>query len=223
MTNGGNMAKEKKAVEKAVNTRTSARRRMLQDFMKNEIFNAVVDAVEKHQWAIISMDEIASEIGGSKGTIYYYFKSKNDLMVAMWLHLHRQMTEVLLPIYQDTALDAEAKMTKYIHTFVKLYCGYWRLTRAIWTNSLFIIKWDEGTGKELLKERRVVIKAIMRMIANLNPKQKIKAEVLDIKARAVLHSLEAISIWYREPFHMTIDEVADLMTGMIMNGIRGKR
>jgi AcrR family transcriptional regulator len=217
------MANEKKVMVKTANTRTTARRRMLQDFMKNEIFNAVVDAVEKHQWAIISMDEIASEIGGSKGTIYYYFKSKNDLMVAMWLHLHMQMTEVLLPIYQDPSLDAETKMTKYINTFVKLYCGYWRLTRAIWTNSLFIVKWDEGTGKELLKERRVVIKAIMRMIANLSPKKKYNADVLDIKARAVLHSLEQISIWYREPFHMTVDEVAEMMTDMIMNGLLGKR
>jgi AcrR family transcriptional regulator len=217
------MANARKTTGKAGNARTSARRRMLQDFMKNEIFNAVIDAVEKHQWAVISMDEIASEIGGSKGTIYYYFKSKNDLMVAMWLHLHMQMTEVLLPIYKDQSLDAETKMAKYIHTFVQLYCGYWRLTRAIWTNSLFIIKWDEGTGKELLKERRIVIKAIMRMIADLTPGKKCRADVLETRARTVLHTMEAISIWYREPYHMTADEVADMMTDMIMDGIRGKQ
>jgi AcrR family transcriptional regulator len=216
------MMSEKRIAEKTANTRTSARRQMLQDFMKNEIFNGVVDAVEKHNWSIISMDEIASEIGGSKGTIYYYFKSKNELMVAMWLHLHRQMTEVLLPIYKDTSLDAETKLEKYVHTYVQLMCRYWRLTLAIWTNSLFIVKWDESTGRELLKERRIVVKAIMRMIADLNPRQKYRADVLETMARAVLHNIESTSIWYREPFHMTVDEVAGLITNMIMDGIRPK-
>lgn len=195
------------------------RRQLLQDFMKVEIYNAAVDAVEKHGWSTISMDEIASEIGGSKGTIYYYFKSKNDLMTGMWLYLFNEISAVLLPIYKDNTLDPETKLRKYIWNYVMHMCKWWRFSKTIWSNALFINRWDEATDKTLLKARKNAVGNCSKMIAALNVGREANEERSSHEALALVNCIESLVVWYREPYALSRKQVAELLTEMLMYGI----
>jgi len=212
------LVKGKKVV--SINQGTVNRRQRMHDLIKTEIFNAVIDAMEKRNWSVISIDEIANEIGGSRGTIYHYFKNKSELMSAMWLYLHRLMTDELAPIYHDANLESAEKLEKYIYNYVRLMCRNWRITRVIWTNAQFIIRWDNQTGQELLDERISAIIAVRKMITALRPGCQYPKEVLETEARSILAFLDAIIVWYEEPYHMTADEVAKMVTNRMMNGLK---
>lgn len=205
--------------EMSVNSGTVKRRQIMHDIIKTEIFNAVADVMEKRNWSVISIDEIANEIGGSRGTIYHYFRTKSELMSALWLHLHRKMTDVLAPIYHDAELDPVEKLRKYIYLYVYLLCENWRLARVIWTNANHIIRWDNQTSQELLEERMSAIIAMRKMIAAVRPGSQYPKEVLETEARATLAYLDTAIIWYRVANQMTADEAARMVTNTMMNGL----
>jgi len=53
------------------------------DERKSQIINAAEDVFTKKGFAEARMDDIAEETGLSKGTLYLYFKSKDDLIIAI--------------------------------------------------------------------------------------------------------------------------------------------
>ena len=200
-----------------------ARKQLLQDFMKVEIYTAAVNAVEKHGWSIISMDEIASEIGGSKGTIYYYFKSKNDLMADMWLYIAQEMSGVLLPIYEDKDLEPVEKLRTYIWNHILLTCRWWRFSKTIWSNAFFIVKWGEDVDKKLLKARNNTVSKYTDMVAALSPKKSGDNDSAAYKGQATITFIESIICWYSEPYPLTPEQVADTVTAMLMEGLIPKK
>jgi AcrR family transcriptional regulator len=204
----------------SVNQGTIKRRQVMHDLIKTEIFNAVIDAMEKNNWSDISIDEIANEIGGSRGTVYHYFKNKGELMSAMWLYLHRMWTDMLAPIYHDANLEPAEKLGKYIYYYVLLTCRHWRMTRVIWTNAQSIVRWDNQTSQELLDERMQAVIAVRKMLAALRPDRQYPRDVWETEARAVLAYLDGTIIWYTEPCSMTPDEVARMITNNLMNGLK---
>ncbi|RPJ63065.1 MAG: TetR/AcrR family transcriptional regulator [Dehalococcoidia bacterium] len=213
------MKREKEAKVTKATSRMKARKQLLQDFMKVEIYNAAVNAVEKHGWSIISMDEIASEIGGSKGTIYYYFKSKNDLMADMWLYIVQEMSSVLLPIYDDKDLKPEEKLRKYIWSHILLTCQWWRFSKTIWSNAFFIVKWGEDVDKKLLKARKNTVNKYIDLVAALGPRKSGGNDSAAYKGQATITFIESIVCWYSEPYTLTPEQVADLVTAMLMEGL----
>jgi AcrR family transcriptional regulator len=53
------------------------------DERKNQIINAAEDVFTQKGFDAARMDDIAEETGLSKGTLYLYFKSKDDLIIAI--------------------------------------------------------------------------------------------------------------------------------------------
>ena len=53
------------------------------DERKNQILNAAEDVFTQKGLDLARMDDIANETGLSKGTLYLYFKSKDDLIIAI--------------------------------------------------------------------------------------------------------------------------------------------
>ena len=53
------------------------------DERKNQILNAAEQVFTKKGLDLARMDDIAEETGLSKGTLYLYFKSKEELIIAI--------------------------------------------------------------------------------------------------------------------------------------------
>ncbi len=72
------------------------------DFDKKEaIFAATLELVSKHGFHSSPMSEVAKQANVAAGTIYHYFKSKDDLICALYVRLKEKTTETLLK--QDDA------------------------------------------------------------------------------------------------------------------------
>jgi len=214
----------------AVNTmktsKTAARpktsKQLVHDFMKEQIFNAVVSAAEKKSWAVVSIDDVIEEMGASKGTIYHYFKSKKELMIAMWLNQQRQVYRELLPISHDKTLKPAARLEATIRNHVLLLCRNWRANKAIWASALLTMKWDEEADKELMAERQMGINGYIKMIRALHPGDRQNPVLYEYLATAVIQSIEAVMLWYQEPFPLTAEQLAEMMSGMLMQGLLKK-
>jgi AcrR family transcriptional regulator len=83
------------------------------DERKNQIINAAESVFTEKGFDQARMDDIAEETGLSKGTLYLYFKSKDDLIIAildrMFQYEFRQVES--LSLSEMNAVDAIWKVT----------------------------------------------------------------------------------------------------------------
>jgi AcrR family transcriptional regulator len=86
------------------------------DERKVQILNAAEDVFTKKGFDEARMDDIAEETGLSKGTLYLYFKSKDDLIIAILDRLFQREFKQLENLNQDglSATDAMWKLTDMI-------------------------------------------------------------------------------------------------------------
>ena len=78
------------------------RMRMKDDRKKEALFNATVKLVNEIGFASSSVSKIAKEANVSPSTIYVFFDSKEDLLVATYMEIKHRLSESLLEDFDDS-------------------------------------------------------------------------------------------------------------------------
>src|SRR5574339_1067737 len=86
------------------------------DERKNQIINAAEGVFTQKGFDQARMDDIAEETGLSKGTLYLYFKSKDDLIIAILDRMFQREVKQLENIDPNAmgATEAIWKMTDLV-------------------------------------------------------------------------------------------------------------
>ena len=75
----------------------------LKDFDKKEaIFQAMLELITKHGFHSSPMSEVAKQANVAAGTIYHYFKSKDELICALYMKLREKFVENLFKTDDST-------------------------------------------------------------------------------------------------------------------------
>lgn len=87
---------------------------------KNKIFVTAIDLISQKGYDNVSINEICSASGFTKGAFYHYFNSKEDLL----MQLHRDVDDFYLVevIPRINGKSATEQLTQFIQEFS--YCGY---------------------------------------------------------------------------------------------------
>ena len=191
----------------------------VQDLMRMEIFRAAARAAEKKNFDVISMDDVARELGGSKGTIYYYFKSKDALIGAMVIHVYSTIETALMPIFLDKSLSASEKLAKVSKQEIILLLNDWSMQRALWTNTWWAAL-NKKDFQRVMKMRKIHRKTMADLISEITRGKNEKPQMLKHKARLVMGLIESIVGWYRPDGSYTPEELADSAVEMIFHGLQ---
>jgi len=79
---------------------------------KNELLNVAQELFFAKGYVQTSVDAIIKKVGVSKGTFYYYFKSKEDLMNKLVNRMTNQILLEIKKITERTDLDALTKLNR---------------------------------------------------------------------------------------------------------------
>jgi AcrR family transcriptional regulator len=180
----------------------------VQDLMRSEIYQAAARAAQQNGFAAISMDDVAREMGGSKGQVYYYFKSKDELLSSMSLYVHEIGAKARLALINDSSLSPEAKLERILREHVLSLCQNWNLHRALWTNTWFA-SLDQDNFKKVVALRHSYRKAIADLISQINGTKKEKKSVSKLKGIMVVSFVDNVAGWYRPDGPQNAEEIAD--------------
>ncbi len=82
------------------------------DTRKQEILDAARDLFLKKGFSNVSVSEIIDSVGIAKGTLYHYFRSKEDILDEL-MHIYRaERMAAMKPIFEDNSLTLLEKMGK---------------------------------------------------------------------------------------------------------------
>jgi AcrR family transcriptional regulator len=101
------------------------------DERKSQILNAAEDVFTQKGFEEARMDDIAEETGLSKGTLYLYFKSKDDLIIAILDRMFQREFRQLENLDQDATSATEA-IWKITDLLTKEIVGLLRLVPIVY-------------------------------------------------------------------------------------------
>lgn len=87
---------------------------------KKKIFVTAIDLISKKGYDNVSINEICSSAGFTKGAFYHYFNSKEDLLIQLHKDVDDYYTVEVLP--KLNGKTPTEKLTCYMQEFA--YCGY---------------------------------------------------------------------------------------------------
>ena len=87
-------------------TERQSRSDLIAEFRTNEILSAAADLVSREGMERLTMERVAALAGIAKGTVYIYFKDKEELIRSL---LRRTMTEVVDAVIDVAAGDLELR------------------------------------------------------------------------------------------------------------------
>lgn len=81
---------------------------------KRQILDAAIKCFSQKGYHATSIQDIADTLGIAKGSLYFYFKSKQDLFTSVFSYLIDQMLQNLRSISEDPTLTPHGKLFKQL-------------------------------------------------------------------------------------------------------------
>lgn len=165
-----------------------------------------------------SVQDVADKVGVLKGSLYYYIKSKEDLLWWIIEDVHAQSTEIL---GQAQELDATAveRIRVYIERHVEWYLS------NVKEVSVFFREWRQLTGPRLTtaKRRRRGYEQIIRdLLAAAQELGEISADIdLHYAPLYVLAAVNAVPDWYRASSGDAPAHIAETYAAMTIGLLQG--
>ena len=170
--------------------------------MQLAILDAAAQAFTTLGYAAASVDLIASQIGATKGSVYYHYRSKGDLFFAVHKRAMTMNLRTQFPIFSDPGLSPKEKLLEMTREHALLMMNqiyYQRVT----VQGVELHQSASTTPAERIALAEVV--AMRDAYENLfvhvlkdgvSNKAFVDADC-GIAAKAILGALNWITVWYR--------------------------
>jgi AcrR family transcriptional regulator len=196
-----------------------------------QVLDAAAAVFAREGYDGASIDDIADELGATKGRVYHYYRSKADLLLGVLGAGAQKLIDVVRPVAEDRSLAVEDRllvmarahammmMTEHsyqvvsLQNFDRLFSagvrqGEWAAIRGLRSEyeALFIAVVEQGHADGVFApaDTRVVV-------------------------RSLLGSLNWITVWYRpendtpaSPGRLSKQQIADTTAQYALAGVQGR-
>ena len=129
----------------------------------------ILDAAEKlfknKRYHEMTLDLVAKEAKVGKGTIYLYFKDKDDLVFQLALRGHDELCELIRNYTKLEDISFEELMEKVCNEISRFFLGRHALFRAIGEHEMRLSAFREKRREEFNVHRRKLQSAIEEILA----------------------------------------------------------
>jgi TetR/AcrR family fatty acid metabolism transcriptional regulator len=196
-----------------------ARRRLPRKQREAQILDAATRIFASKGFRAATTKEIAAAAGISEGTIYNYFESKYDLLVAMSKRL------ALESLYQLEALPPETSVRGYVTAVVtdrfQMLINHMDLIRALMPEVLVDDELRKVYTEEVLSPAVTYLGAL---IENRTKAGVFRQVETDIVGRAMIGAVMSFGyLWLREPSLLgekSQQELVSEVVGLFLDGLR---
>ncbi|MFC0522992.1 TetR/AcrR family transcriptional regulator [Pontibacillus salicampi] len=188
--------------------------------MREKIINTSIALFGAHGFRETSIEDITKELGVTKGTFYYYFTNKEDVL----MHIHLRFIEGLLE-QQKAILDNQSKTNQEkLHDNVQMVIR--NIRNGVQSAKVFFREMkhlnEHHTSKVLPKRhefQRNIQGIIQRGIDEGEFRRDLRADMLSF---AVLGVANWSYFWFEPDGEVSEDQLTDIYMRMIIEGIQTK-
>jgi len=179
---------------------------------KQEILRSAAAVLAEKGYQGTTMEEIAAKILMTKGSMYYYFKNKDDLI----FHCHQMIMEISLEKMEEVVnseLDPVEKLRSAIKAHILLATEEKSMFMAV---GLPYQKVTDEQLNEALTLRRNYGHYFDKIINEGIEKQVFEHVETKMVRLIILGALNSISNWYKEDGSQTAEEIAEAFANYLL-------
>lgn len=181
-----------------------------------EIVAAAIALFQEKGYHATSMQDIANAVGLQKGSLYHYITGKQDLLAMIYQGVISQYNNRLSEIRQ-LPLPAGQRIEMAIRQHIRIIAEHLGMLTIFLRESYAL-----SPGQRALVQAE--ISRYNQMFEELYAEGVQSGEVRDLDpklvTRTVLGACNWLYRWYRPDGKRSIDELADFMVDVLLNGIR---
>lgn len=182
--------------------------------VKERILDAAADAFMSRGFANTTIDDIADEVGATKGLIYYHFRSKFDIFLAVYEEGMRRVRERVEPYAHGPGTGHERLTAMSIAHLENLMIdlGYHHVVhQGVRGQASAALKVRQRDALADLNElRRDYERMFRRVIAEGIADRSLRSIDDALGARTLLSNLNAVDLWYRKIEGQSEEDLRDL-------------
>lgn len=186
----------------------------LEQDVKGRILDAAADAFMVRGFANTTIDDIADQVGATKGLIYYHFRSKFDIFLAVYEDGMRRVRERVEPQSTAPGTGYERLHAMSIAHLENLMTelGYHHVVhQGVRHQDSTALKARQRDALTALNElRRDYERMFRRVIAEGIADGSLRRVDEALAARTLLSNLNAVDVWYRRIDGQTGEEIREL-------------
>jgi AcrR family transcriptional regulator len=184
---------------------------------RHEILGTAVRLFAERGYDATSLDDIARELGFTKGIVYHYFPSKGALLreavaESMESTLIRQQAIV------DSALSPDEKLRRIVHDWVHdVLFDYQRYLVTLADRAVLGRTSDEAAParpRRFVRQYRAIIEEGVRAGC-------FRAVDPGVAAQTIVQSIQGVARWYRPDGRLSRDEICAELTAMLVASVCG--
>ncbi len=194
------------------------------------LLDAAAESFTKLGYAAASIDIIAREIGVTKGSVYYHYRSKGDLFLAVHKRAMVLNFRAQLPVVQLQDISATKKLERMIYNHAMLMMDqfyYQRVTvQGVELHQSSSTTPSEREALDQVVAMRDAYENLFRQVLADGAEQGDFSESdFRLASRAILGSLNWITMWYRPRAGDSTDykeHVASQLTRQAISGVTNR-
>jgi len=185
---------------------------------RREILASAEQVFARQGFYVTTMEEIADECGWSKGTLYLYFKSKEDLFFSIMIEKVDQFGNTLESVLNE-AQDLEQCIESLIQSQFQFFFtnkDFFQL--AISEQGKILHSSDSGMRESLVgKQHEHMVMTSMALAKYLPTNSLVSTETL---ARSILGSINIHTLsWLLMPESIDVEQIKREMTELFLHGV----
>lgn len=186
--------------------------------MKDKIIETSVRLFDEKGFSETSIQEIVNEIGVTKGTFYYYFNSKEELLSMIHYDFISNLLDKQKKLMGDPTKDSNEKLRGTVSMVIKEIKKRRQSARIFFREMRHL---NEKHLSNILKKRdefRLNLQEFVDLgIQNNEIRKEFRSDILSF---AILGVVNWSFFWYDPSGSVTEDELTETYVNFILNGIK---
>lgn len=186
-----------------------------QAYIQEEILLSAVSLFAKHGYRAVSLEDVAANLGYTKSVIYYYFKSKSEVLGRIFDKCYDlYLTGISEIAKKDIGPREKLELVMSQHALNVMERPDW--------NAIY---WrEEGelneTHRKLVASKKHEYDSVVEKIYSEGVRNnQFQDYPHSIAVKAMLGMCNSVHMWYKPTGPLSPQEISDLITNMIMKGV----
>ncbi|WP_202966035.1 TetR/AcrR family transcriptional regulator [Streptomonospora alba] len=193
---------------------------------RRRILDAAAEAFMRRGFASTTLDDIADQVGATKGLIYYHFRSKFDVFLAVYEEGMRRARERVEPQAASGGSGRErltAMSRAHLLNLMTDLAYHHAVHQGVRAQDSAELKIRQRDALSALNElRRDYERMFHRVMAEGMADGSLREVEGSLAARTLLSNLNAVDVWYRkiegQPLE-EVEELADRVVDLLIGGL----
>lgn len=221
--NTSNLLNDAQSIDEVIRMTKAYRKEREREIRRGDIINAAKMLFFTKGYEKVSMNDIAQEAEMARGTLYQYFKNKNDIYAAIAIQAAKILGEMFEKVAKNqTGIEKIKSLSTTYYQFYKKYTGYYK---SYYHSGVFDYK--SSSNMEKLKEIRkmnfqVVVDAIKEGFAD----ETIRKDIDPVATTLIMLSMSndvnnilPVTQMYMDEYGLTQDELFQRNLELVLRSI----